>query len=417
MPYFTAPLIAPNGSQVNGYISPRVYGAKGDENTDDTVAIQNAINAAKAFNGGINGGTVVLDGAFRITNTLSVDASVSFSGVGAGVGGGGDGSAIFMDHPTRGIFSWTTTQGSYKTKSRISNLLLAGIQPNSGNVLDFTGGLLMNLLLDNVTLNQNVSGNLNGRLFGFNSTAGRLALRNCRLHATGAAAHLITEDSTGADLSLDHCEVITATNRTATVFNLSSGQFAITDTEFLSGLNPGASWIDLGASATGKSCRNTFYNLDTTAIVAHTYANGAGLIAKDNFYDQDTYPTLLSTGGHVLSNGSKIELLPYGSFPNSSSSTSLKSIYDVLTFVESSTTAPSYILPSIQFQGQRFTFNLTNISLTTWAPTFVGVGAGAYLATIVSLAGGGDHGIYHFEANDVYTPGVTEWALVAVAHT
>ena len=63
----------------NGFFFVRAFGAVGDGTTDDTTALQAAIDAASAA----GGGTVFLSaGFYKITTALSVTSNVSFLGAG-----------------------------------------------------------------------------------------------------------------------------------------------------------------------------------------------------------------------------------------------------------------------------------------------------------------------------------------------
>ncbi len=64
-----------------GYFDVREFGARGKDSTDDTAAIQAAINAAYAAGGGI---VCFSSGVFNVSETLKFGSSVIFQGAGAG---------------------------------------------------------------------------------------------------------------------------------------------------------------------------------------------------------------------------------------------------------------------------------------------------------------------------------------------
>jgi hypothetical protein len=56
---------------VNGYITPEMYGAKGDGVTDDTLAVINAINAVS------DNGTLLMQNTYRITSGITITKSIN----------------------------------------------------------------------------------------------------------------------------------------------------------------------------------------------------------------------------------------------------------------------------------------------------------------------------------------------------
>lgn len=112
------------------------YGALGDGSTNDTSAIQAALDAASAA----GGGTVFFPaGTYRITATLTVAATVSLLGVGPSA------SIITMDV---GPSTPTLTMSVGLTyQTTVSGLRLKKTQANNGNLITATAG--RRLLIDN----------------------------------------------------------------------------------------------------------------------------------------------------------------------------------------------------------------------------------------------------------------------------
>lgn len=406
-----SPEITENGIQGNGYVSPRVFGAKANLANDDTSAIQQAINAAAAFPGG---GTVVLDGRFRTTSALTMDMRVSLLGTGAGSSSASNeyGSAIFVDSATEHILSWTTGPGD-KVRGRISNLLLGGLQTNNSSAMFNATGVPLNMVLDNVCFNEDTNGQLRGRLLDYAGVASKISLRNCRLHAANPNAHLFTMDTANARLSLSGCELLTTHDRGSTVFDIQSGLFSLQNNELIAGPVPGAyTWVDLGATARAKASGNTYRVSDSNVLYAFSWAAGAVLIGSDNVYESGAYPTAFTGGGGVLGDGSKLSLIPHASF-NNSGSLALAAAYDILTLFET-TVAPTYTLPAIAYKGQTFRLNIKATNASGCTPTFSPTPLSIVSAGAIPTGG---YGTYVFQALDMVTKDTFQWHLISTAHT
>lgn len=107
----TGQFIATNSSNVAAWITPlalnvREFGAVGNGSTDDTAAIQAAINAVKATNGAY--ALHVPAGVYRLTSAVTIDKAVHIIGAGASpyqgaIGTRGGGSWFHLDHMGKGF--------------------------------------------------------------------------------------------------------------------------------------------------------------------------------------------------------------------------------------------------------------------------------------------------------------------------
>jgi hypothetical protein len=410
-----APLIVENGFQGNGFVSPRVFGAKGDGIVDDTAAIQTTINNAKTFNGG-TGGTVVFDGPFRITSALSMDARVSLMGVGAG-GATNEGPALFMDHPTNGMFSWVTTS-SGKVKGRISNLLLSALQANTGDVFGNTSGLVLDLLLDNMVMNESTSGLLQGRVMDYEATASKLSMRNCKIHIAGATSSGLVVDSASARLTMVDCEWLTPTTYNAKLIDVQEGTLIATGCDFLAGLSPTfgtCPFINLGStSANAIVLGNSFRGLDSNVQYAYAWSAAGRLVASNNTYDNGLRIITLSADPGLLALHSKLEMSPYDHVLSASPTPAIAPFYDEVT-IELSNGAPTITLPYMLYPGRKFRLNILNTSGGSMTPAF-STHVSLATAPVNALANNGI-GSYVFGVSDANTPGTMQWVLLSASNT
>ncbi|MBA1242411.1 M10 family metallopeptidase C-terminal domain-containing protein [Pseudomonas japonica] len=154
----------------------RDYGAKGDGSTDDTQAIQKAIDAAAAAGGGkvyVPSGTWVVSDSDGSGNALAVKSNVTLTGDGAGdtvlklADGGASGTTSLL-----GVTSASTVRDA-----AVSNLTLDGNQANtSGEVSGWSqagANSVTNLVIDGVTATH-----FSGSGFDLTAPAVNLTVRN-----------------------------------------------------------------------------------------------------------------------------------------------------------------------------------------------------------------------------------------------
>lgn len=154
----------------------RSYGAKGDGITDDTGAIQKAIDAASAAGGGevyVPTGTWVVSDSDASGNALALKSNVTLTGDGAG-----DSILKLADGAGAGTTSLLgVVAGSTVRDAGVSNLGLDGNQANaSGEISGWSqsgASSIGNLLLDGVT-----ASDFSGRGFDLTGSAVNLTVRN-----------------------------------------------------------------------------------------------------------------------------------------------------------------------------------------------------------------------------------------------
>lgn len=110
-------------------VKESTYGALGDSATDDTAAIQSAINAANTAGGGI---VFFPQGTYIITSAITLKSNVQLWGVSAL---GGNGSAISIDHATADMLDGSAGV----TGVVIQDLAMVADQSNTGDLLTING--------------------------------------------------------------------------------------------------------------------------------------------------------------------------------------------------------------------------------------------------------------------------------------
>jgi len=127
-----------------GCYNVSAYGAKGDGTTDDTTAIQNAINAATAA----GGGTVVFpypSNYYRVSSKITLDSNITLLGL-------GDRPLIYNDGDTaEPIFEAVGTPSSRKSDIKIENLSIRNGTASTGDYTSGKNGLFFDYV-DGITI-------------------------------------------------------------------------------------------------------------------------------------------------------------------------------------------------------------------------------------------------------------------------
>jgi len=408
MPDFRSNVRCFSGFQGGGRVSPKAYGAKGDGVADDTTAIRAAHDYCVSLP---NGGDVILDGSFRITDTLTWNGKVSLVGVGN--------CSIGMDHPTKDWFSIT---GSITTPTRFENFYLASAQANSGTVFNCAttvGSTPQRILIRNVMSNLNPdAGLVQGTIVYAGVSNQTVTVQNCTLNVAAAVpsctvtggSRLVVSDSafsppgtsntmmieiraaSGASAQIDNCAFIGRPGGGVGgtfIYTAGGGRCVVTNCHFAGDPGTGTLWY------------------------AHGWAAGATVMSKNHTYNQNAYPINFGSPPPTLTDRySNIELLP--SYRVTSIGTS-HSVFSGYQTAELGVNGASFTatMPAKLFIGQRLRLAIQNNNGAAWKPLFSGSGAPSNLsvASLGNLSGVGSFGIYEFVVSDIFS-GTPDWFLI-----
>jgi len=398
-----------------------VFGAKGDGTTNDLVAIQNTIDHLKGLTGG---GTLILDGIFRVTDTIEMDSKVSIVGVGSDVTSSSS-SALLLDHGSNSFFNWGSISSGFGfAKQRISNVLLRALQANSQVVFKHQNNHPLHLVVENLTFNDgSLLGLLNGSLWSSASNS-NLIFRDCEFNQTPTAAQVLIGNNTEDWLTIDHCRFNIGTNANSRAIDMQSGHLDVMNCDFLIGTTPlaGAAWIHTGAAGSTRASHNKFRSLGSDAMPSFTWQAGARLVEVNNTYSISSGPvidgtqSLFTVSGSVpkLAEGSRISPRANLHRGDGNGAVTLDDYVAHTNFEATSATTVTFTLPRIFMPGQRYCLTVKNS--TGSALTTVFTPSNQIGGTLTNIANG-KYAFYEFIAADPVTLGTYAWYHVSTGYS
>lgn len=182
-------------------VKSSAYGAVGDGVTDDTSAIQAAINAASAVCGIVffPAGTYLTSSALLPKKATLVGASSQLS-------------VITLNHASANVLTYSTAHSSAFGRAMLYGLGLNAAQANSGKVIEVTAAV--SLSVRDCFLGGN--GLNNGDLFVNAATTSRIDIQNCRFMPGGSASRAVYASSKPVRLRMRGCTITAPATCSAT---------------------------------------------------------------------------------------------------------------------------------------------------------------------------------------------------------
>lgn len=330
-------------------VSVKNFGALGNGLTDDTAAIQAALDRIAVFAGGY---VFFPYGDYRVLAELTVPENVTLIGV--------EGSAtITKDHATNHWFNVTNS-----TTFRIQGLRLEAAQANTGRLVQINGSSV-DLIIDRCTINANVNHYHQGQLT--RNTVHSVSIRNTIAYSRFVSASSYWLSAGLIDI-VGACELNMApaagfpmvgnTGGTSRV-NLDGVSFSQVSTV------GGISFVDASTGETwAESCKflvdDSGAGLGTSALkiggggVLHTANNGFEGCAAYEF-------------GSPAGSGSDLQTVRSNAPIESSGAANIPDGLACVRIVDDGSVAPDVTLPNTLCQGQALDVSLFNGGVSTWS--------------------------------------------------
>lgn len=183
-----------NSTGVFYNVKSPTYGAVGDGTTNDTTAIQAAIDAANTAGGGI---VFFPEGTYKTTAVLTLPPTVSLLGAGPQV------TQIRVADGTANCINTTSAPGTITGAQTIQGLRLGASETNTGAAIDFAVAMdcqVINCFLGDATFSTATTG-----LVGC-SAACRITYKNCKFVV--AANNPIHRDTAATFSIFEDCEFV-----------------------------------------------------------------------------------------------------------------------------------------------------------------------------------------------------------------
>lgn len=390
---------------------------------DDRTAIQTTIDHLKTLPGG---GTLVIDGLYRVSDTLEMDSRVSIEGVGSTITTSTC-SALYIDHATHSLLNWGAVSSYFGyTRQRISNVLLAAKQSNNARLFSQDNTHPLQLIVDNVTFNESPSfGLLTGGVWSsaLNSTA---SFSNCEFNSTTTSPQLFVGNNINDNFTFRNCRFQNPTGLNSRLIDMQSGNLFVTGCDFLGGTSPasGAAGIHTGALANTRAVGNTFrVDLGADVFPAFTWAAGGRLVESENIYVFDAFgtptffgPSMFTLAGAVpkLAEGSRITPRANYHRGDGNGSVALDDYVEHVNFEALSASTVTFTLPRIFMPGQRFRLTVKNS--TGGALTVVFTPYNQVGGTNPNIASG-KYATYEFIASDIVTLATYAWYFISSGYS
>lgn len=275
-------------------VKATTYGALGDGTTDDTAAIQEALDAAETA----GGGTVFFPaGTYKTTAALTVAAGVSLLGLGPAA------SILKLASSTLDVL---TMEAATTTFSRIEGLRVTySLSQSAGTPTCINATAGRKLRIENCSLGQTAG--LNGPVYGvkYDGAASTIFATNTTFTLDANAGRAISA-STTTQASAAHIWVCSFTFNSAThggtILNLSCGSVLGNDFNFSGVTSSGTTVCAFGIVTDGQvqafafnTVRNADSNVSVPTGIASTDTAYGSFIEIGNKYDSDA--TQVDAGG------------------------------------------------------------------------------------------------------------------------